>query len=86
MDLLADGVSEWDGLQPLAEYILQGEEVLVSFWADPQGSQHIHATDLERGAGLDVGAVNVFLDGCPLVFKLTWMAALHYSVDLWSQS
>ena len=51
-----------------------------------QGSQDVHAPDLEWGSGLDTGAVNILLDRSLLGLELAGMAVTDDWVDLGNQA
>ena len=83
--LLAGRVAEGYGFKPLAEDILQGEQVPVAFRAGTQGSQDIHTPDLERGTGLHTGAMDVLLVWAPLTLHLTRVTLVEDAMDFRDQ-
>ena len=83
--LLPGRVAEGYSFEPLAEDILQCEQVPVAFRAGTHGAQNIHTPDLERGAGLHTGAMDVLLVWAPLALHLTRGALVEDAVDFWDQ-
>ena len=84
--LLAGGVAEGDGFKPLAEDILQGEQISVTLRTIAQGTQHVHTPHLKRGAGLYTGTVNILLIGAPLILHLARVTLLDGTMNFWDQS
>ena len=84
--LLAGRVVEGYSLEQLAKDILQGEQVPVAFRAGTQGPQDIiHTPDLERGAGLHTGAMDVLLVWAPLTLHLTHVTLVEEAMDFRDQ-
>ena len=83
--LLAGRVAEGYSFKPLAEDILQGEQVSVAFRAGTQGPQDIHTPNLERGASLHAGAMDILLVWTPLTLHLALVALVMDAVDFRNQ-
>ena len=83
--LLAGRVAEGYGLEPLAEDVLQCEQVPVAFQTGAQGSHHIHTPDLKGGASLDTRAVNILLYRSLLAIHLASVALMDDPMYLWYQ-